>query len=152
MRVLALRLGPVGGLKLAHKSELAPWIAIVSSFGFGYSLTGWTIGPDVGLLFARPRGLVRPYIGVRFVPTFALTRENESTLDLQLGALVAPGLAFVVNDKVTLTLEGGLFFLGARRSPETEPDEGRRWGRGFAGGYGSLSVQLFAGKRRSAPR
>ncbi len=48
------------GLKLSYKLAPTDWFAVVAGAGAAHAATGESAGGDLGLVFARPRGRLRP--------------------------------------------------------------------------------------------
>lgn len=120
------------GMKLSYKIAPLGWLAVVGGAGPGYGATGWALGGDLGVIFARPRGVVRPYGGV--VGTFAVPVGRALDLDggTTGGFSIPVGLGLVVSPRLRLYFEAGFLAAWANNSPTEEN----------LGGYGALGVGI----------
>lgn len=120
------------GFKLSYKVAPVDYFAIVAGAGPGYGATGWALGADLGVIFARPRGVLRPYggaVGTFAVPVGrALDKDGGSTG----GFSIPVGLGIVLSPRYRLYFEAGFLAAWANNSPVQEN----------FGGYGAVGLGI----------
>lgn len=98
-------------LALAYKLswKLAPrdWFAIVVGLGGANTVLGSSLGDDLGVLFSRPSGIVRPYGGLRAIVAGPLGHQLDDGGDITSGFVTAGGLSLVLSSHVDLFAEAG---------------------------------------------
>jgi hypothetical protein len=117
------------GLKLSWKGAPTDWVAFIAGAGAMSAATGESVGGDLALVFSRPRGIVRPYAGLRGTVAFPVARPLDDAGGITGGVIVPGGVAVHYADSCDLFLEGGYVQLWS--------DGGQR---SHGGGYGLLAL------------
>jgi hypothetical protein len=106
------------GYKLSWKISPRDWFAVMAGAGGAHSVLGESLGGDVGVLFARPVGVFRPYGGLRVIFAAPVGRPIDDRGGITAGLSVAGGLSFHVSPRIDLFFEGGLAVLTSTGSDE----------------------------------
>jgi hypothetical protein len=134
------------GYKLSWKYAPVPWFALIVGGGGSVSGTGLGVGGDVALLFSRPRGELRPYVGTRATIGVPVGRPIDDSGGVTPALVQAAGLAVVPKENVRIYVEGGLLVAGSNDTASSTGTAGGPRGT-HVGGYGGMGLELRFGHR-----
>jgi hypothetical protein len=116
------------GLKLSWKGAPTDWFALIVGAGAMSAATGESAGADLAVVFSRPRGLIRPYAGLRGTLAIPVARPLDDAGGITGGVVLPAGISFHYANSCDVFLEGGYAQLWS--------DGGQH---SHGGGYGALA-------------
>jgi hypothetical protein len=135
------------GYKLSWKLSPRDWVAVIAGVGGAHSILHESLGADVGALFARPNGYLRPYGGLRALFAAPVGRPLDDRGGVTAGLTAGGGLSLHFSPRVDCFFEGGFVWLASTGLHDPGPASANNQDQmgSHIGGYGLIALAVTLG-------